>query len=681
MQPGYTKIWPTVFGADYQVNGDYDDLVAAYPPATNNGKIAIVTDPKTVLGFITKNNGLYICNGINWNLMNLKVEFTDDTLLFRDDVDTSKKLAFQLSPISTNTTRILTMANADKDLQYVGNQDVSSGASPTFGGANISGVNADKLDGFHAADFATSGHTHILNNITAMNADYDAGNYKITALRFESDVATGTAPFTVASTTVVSNLNADLLDGNEAAAFALSGHNHVLSNLTAMAADYDAGSYKFQALRFESDVATGTSPLVVASTTVVSNLNADYVDGVNIASLTNTRLLRYNATGTKIENATITESSGALGSITTIGMSGQLTSTLAIGTSPFAVTSTTVNTNLNADLVDGKNETDFALLAGRSSGQTLNGGIAASEKLILSSTAHATKGNIQFCANSTYDCANIRLGIGTLSPTTAIEVSIAGTAKSVVDFLTLTNTVNAADMDATGTGLLFRQYYYDAVTPAVKNSGRISVRTETDWTSTAATQDSFMGFWTCLNGTLTEIMILTSTGILRLSSSTAPTSAYLDLNQVGNETNMQGWLAGDALNPGIFDFQLAYVGATNDQICSYRFGLSSNSTGANRIMLYNPNGTNIQHRLSSSGDDGNGATYFCAQGGGVVIGATALSNASCLLELSSTTGAFVPPRMTTTQRNAMTAINGMMIYNTTTAAFNVRIAGAWVAWT
>jgi hypothetical protein len=33
----------------------------------------------------------------------------------------------------------------------------------------------------------------------------------------------------------------------------------------------------------------------------------------------------------------------------------QLTSTLAIGTSPFAVTSTTVNTNLNADMVDGKN--------------------------------------------------------------------------------------------------------------------------------------------------------------------------------------------------------------------------------------------------------------------------------------------------------------------------------------
>ena len=35
-------------------------------------------------------------------------------------------------------------------------------------------------------------------------------------------------------------------------------------------------------------------------------------------------------------------------------MSGQLTNTLAIGTSPFAITSTTVNTNLNADYLDGQ---------------------------------------------------------------------------------------------------------------------------------------------------------------------------------------------------------------------------------------------------------------------------------------------------------------------------------------
>lgn len=42
----------------------------------------------------------------------------------------------------------------------------------------------------------------------------------------QSTVATGTAPLTVSSTTLVSNLNADLLDGNHASAFAAASHGH-----------------------------------------------------------------------------------------------------------------------------------------------------------------------------------------------------------------------------------------------------------------------------------------------------------------------------------------------------------------------------------------------------------------------------------------------------------------------
>lgn len=93
-------------------------------------------------------------------------------------------------------------------------------------------------------------------------------------------------------------------------------------------------------------LADGTAPFVITSTTKVSNLNVDLHDGYHIATLTTTRLLRYNSSGTQIENATVTESSGALGSITTINMSGQLTNTLAIGTAPFVITSTTQVANL-----------------------------------------------------------------------------------------------------------------------------------------------------------------------------------------------------------------------------------------------------------------------------------------------------------------------------------------------
>ena len=55
---------------------------------------------------------------------------------------------------------------------------------------------------------------------------------RLSAPTLYSTVATGTAPLTVTSTTLVNNLNADLLDGNHASAFALSSHNHGLSAIT-----------------------------------------------------------------------------------------------------------------------------------------------------------------------------------------------------------------------------------------------------------------------------------------------------------------------------------------------------------------------------------------------------------------------------------------------------------------
>ncbi len=54
--------------------------------------------------------------------------------------------------------------------------------------------------------------------INTAHASYTPAD--VVAATFESTVATGTAPFTVASNTVVTNLNADLLDGNSSAYFA-----------------------------------------------------------------------------------------------------------------------------------------------------------------------------------------------------------------------------------------------------------------------------------------------------------------------------------------------------------------------------------------------------------------------------------------------------------------------------
>lgn len=55
-----------------------------------------------------------------------------------------------------------------------------------------------------------------------LTADWDMGDFSVTMKTLTLDVAQGTAPLTVTSTTLVANLNADLLDGNEATAFAQS---------------------------------------------------------------------------------------------------------------------------------------------------------------------------------------------------------------------------------------------------------------------------------------------------------------------------------------------------------------------------------------------------------------------------------------------------------------------------
>jgi hypothetical protein len=64
--------------------------------------------------------------------------------------------------------------------------------------------------------------------------------------------------------------------------------------------------------------------------------------------------------------------------------------------------------------------------------------------------------------------------------------------------------------------------------------------------------------------------------------------------------------------------------------------------------------------------------------GNVGIGTTS-PNAAALLDVTSTTAGFLPPRMTTTQRDAIgSPPNGLMLYNTTTDKLQVRAGGAWV---
>ena len=65
------------------------------------------------------------------------------------------------------------------------------------------------------------------------------------------------------------------------------------------------------------------------------------------------------------------------------------------------------------------------------------------------------------------------------------------------------------------------------------------------------------------------------------------------------------------------------------------------------------------------------------ENGNIGIGTTAPAT-SAILDITSTTGALLISRMNTAARDALTAINGMIIYNSQTNAFNFYENGSWV---
>jgi hypothetical protein len=94
----------------------------------------------------------------------------------------------------------------------------------------------------------------------------------------------------------------------------------------------------------------------------------------------------------------------------------------------------------------------------------------------------------------------------------------------------------------------------------------------------------------------------------------------------------------------------------------------------------NPSVVNDSHNhenvtVSDNISINNTRLYSPAGAGNVGIGTT---NPQGALDIVSTTGAFIVPRMTTAQRDALTAVNGMIIYNTSTNQFDFYENRAWV---
>jgi hypothetical protein len=135
----------------------------------------------------------------------------------------NSKVGFYLEPTNAYMT-VGAASAASSNLAISGNMSVGQGYVGTAASSN--GLIVEGNVGIGTTNplskLAINGGLHV-------GGDSDAGDNNIladgtiTGTQLISNIATGTAPLTVASSTLVTNLNADLLDGHDASYFATAG--------------------------------------------------------------------------------------------------------------------------------------------------------------------------------------------------------------------------------------------------------------------------------------------------------------------------------------------------------------------------------------------------------------------------------------------------------------------------
>ena len=135
--------------------------------------------------------------------------------------------------------------------------------------------------------------------------------------------------------------------------------------------------------------------------------------------------------------------------------------------------------------------------------------------------------------------------------------------------------------------------------------------------------------------------------------------------------------------------------ADPDNVGQFNFSIQGGDAGATKVTIggeveiwageyaaaqgkttvFNEKGLDIDFRIEGDTD----ANNFVSNAGTDNIGiGTATPATSAKLEISSTVGAVLLPRMTTTQRDALTAVNGMLIYNSSNNVLEAYENGSWV---
>ena len=212
------------------------------------------------------------------------------------------------------------------------------------------------------ANITTSGNMDVSGNISGANIT-TSGNISASNLTIGNNLTVNGTTTTINSTTVtvqdpIITLGSDITNTKDKGIVFKYG----TSKIGFFGYDDSTGNFSFlkdasnnsevfsgtqgtiEGLTFKSTVASGTAPLTVTSSTLVTNLNADLLDGLN-----SDKFMRTDIS---------TSSTGSITSSSTISGT-RLISTVPFGTAPLSVTSSTLVTNLNSMLFYGLGSTQF----------------------------------------------------------------------------------------------------------------------------------------------------------------------------------------------------------------------------------------------------------------------------------------------------------------------------------
>lgn len=302
-------------------------------------------------------------------------------------------------------------------------------------------------------------------NLDQLNADAGAGVGTVNSIAGTSNQivvsnATGNVTLSLPSVlNVPGSLSAPLLSVTNAAKFLSTVSSDGTATVLALVGVTVTGTLLTAAQPNITSVGTLSGLTVTATITGSVSGNAGTatvlatartINGVSFdgsANITVTAAAE-TLTGTTLASNVVASSLTSVGTLTGLTVSGQVTSTVATGTAPLVIASTTLVTNLNADLLDGEEGSAYHAFA-----NLTYSGLTAGQLLQATGTTSAAFGTT-LTGNYTFSAAGTALAItnnltvgGTITGTTATLTNTGALAVLAIGRGSNANSVDSAALD------------------------------------------------------------------------------------------------------------------------------------------------------------------------------------------------------------------------------------------